>query len=485
VLALGTVQARVLRLTRLVVAAGMCLVLAAPASPASGLRDVDKKAAAPDIVLVLTDDQRFDTLWAMPVVQSELIARGVLFPNAFVVNSLCCPSRASILTGDYSHTTGVYSNEPPNGGFESFEDADTLPVWLQSAGYRTALIGKYLNGYEPAEGDTYIPPGWDRWVASAGGGGQTAYFDYTLSVDGALVEYGHQDGEYSTDVLAGYADSFIRETDPGQPLFLLFSSRAPHAPATPATRHADAFTDLEAWRPPSYNEPDVSDKPAWVQGLAELTEQEQAKVDAFRLEQYRALLAVDDAVETILAALEATGRLSNTFVVFASDNGIMWGEHRRQRAKQTLYEEDVRVPLVVRYDVLGLEGMEDLHLVLNIDLAPTFAELAGLDQPVVDGKSFLSLLARTGSPWRADFLIEHRQTWDPIPTYCAVRSRRFTYAKLATGEEELYDLAVDPWQLDNRAADPSYVRVRRKLRERREELCVPPPPEGRGLSRRP
>jgi arylsulfatase A-like enzyme len=248
--------------------ASLLLPVAAKA-PSSGRQLGD---TGPNIVLILTDDQRWDTLWAMPHVQSELVARGVTFSNSFVVDSLCCPSRASILTGEYSHTTGIYKNESPNGGFGSFKDPSTTATWLHDTGYHTGLIGKYLNGYRPKK-VAYIPPGWDRWFAILQGridNESAYYYNYSVSDQGTLASYGATDADYSTDVFAAQADTFIRATDSAQPLFLTFAPVAPHAPARAPTRYAHSFSDLPPYRPPSYNETDVSDKPAYIQALKKL-----------------------------------------------------------------------------------------------------------------------------------------------------------------------------------------------------------------------
>ena len=185
----------------------------------------------------MTDDQRYDTLWAMPEVRQRLIRPGIPFRNAFVVNPLCCPSRASILTGQYSHTTGVYRNVGEYGGFDAFRDDSTIATWLQGADYRTALIGKYLNGYADTE---YIPPGWDRWAALEHAPGY--YYDYILNLDGELIRYGASPNDYSTDVLADLAVSFIEETE--GPLLLYFAPHAPHGPPEPVPGHETAFSDL-------------------------------------------------------------------------------------------------------------------------------------------------------------------------------------------------------------------------------------------------
>jgi arylsulfatase A-like enzyme len=426
----------------------------------------------PDVVVIVTDDQRYDTLWAMPIVERELVARGAGLANAFVVNAICCPSRASILTGTYSHTNGVYRQTPPFGRFEWLRDGSTLATWLHEAGYRTGLVGKYIDGYQHAALTRYVPPGWDRWVAFV----HAAYDDYKLTVDGEVQDHGASPGEYSTDVLAREAVDFIRSTPAEDPLFLYFAPEAPHAPATPAPEDATAFADLPPWRPASYDEADVADKPLWVRSLPRLTAARQAQVDAFRRDQYRSLLSVDRAVGSILAALEQAGRLSNTLIVYTSDNGIDWGEHRWTK-KEAPYEEVIRVPMVVRWDDGGVvPSSNPADEALNIDIAPTIAEAAGLDAPVMDGRSLLPVLRGERPSWRRDFLVEHLEGTNPVPTYCAVRSARWAYVRYTDGEEELYDLEADPEQLVNLAGDPAAASALEAMRGRLEALCDPAPP---------
>lgn len=433
----------------------------------------------PNIVLIVTDDQRWDTLWAMPTVRSQLLDRGVAFGNGFVVNSICCPSRASILTGKYSHSTGVYRDVPPHGGFTTFanggEDRSTIATWLDAAGYRTALLGKYLNGYGANQAHV-VPDGWDYWVAFTSERGNGGYFDYSVSIDGIGRSYGGEESDYSTDVLADLADSFIRTTRPAKPLFLYFAPNAPHRPAIPAPRHRDAFADLAPYRPPSFNEPDVSDKPAHVRALPALGTSEQAGTDTFRRDQYRTLLAVDDALRTILTALRDTERLSNTLLVFTSDNGLLWGEHRWTH-KAVAYEESIRVPMVIRYDPMVSDPRTDNHLVTNIDLAPTVAEAAGVEAPRAEGRSLIPLLSTPEQPWRRVFLVEHlRDPAGRVPTYCAVRTMRYAYIAYGTGEEELYDLSVDAYETENVASDPAFASVLAMTRRRLNVLCRPSPP---------
>jgi arylsulfatase A-like enzyme len=429
-------------------------------------------AGPPNIVLILTDDQRWDTLWAMPNVRRLLGERGVTYSNAFVVNSLCCPSRASILTGKYSKHTGVWGNRPPHGGFAAFDDATTIATQLDRAGYETAHVGKYLNGYF----GEYVPPGWDRWFAFSGREPyrQTdLYGDYVLNIDGALSSRGRAPDDYSTDVLADEAVRVIRGA--AGPLFLQLATAAPHTPSTPAPEDLEAFPDLPPHRPPNYDEADVGDKPRWVRDLDRIGEG--TYPEQLHRAMLQSLLAVDRAVERIVGALEDTGRLDDTMIVFASDNGFSWGEHRWTN-KQAAFEENIRIPMVLRYDRLLTGSREDDHLVLNLDLAPTFAAIAGTTLPGADGRSLVPLLTDPGLRWRSRFALEHQNAEEPyrIPAYCGLRTLRFTYVRYVTLEEELYDLAEDPWQLTNVAADPAYRPVRDRLRRVLRTTCDPPPP---------
>jgi arylsulfatase A-like enzyme len=463
------------RRTWLGLAAVIVIVLAG--LPAGTAGSPKGRTTLPNIVLILTDDERWDSLWALANVNKLLVSHGVTFDDGFVVNSLCCPSRATILTGDYSHTTGLYGNGGTYGGYGKFDDSNTAAVWLHGAGYQTALIGKYLNGYN----QTYIPPGWDEWDAFyAAGTGGGAYYDYTLNENGTLVSYGNDEASYSTDLLAGKADAWVRAANPDAPLFLYLSVYAGHTPYTPSPTYAHVLNHLPPYRPPNFNEEDVSDKPAWVQALRSFTTQEERTIDRHRRDQYRTLLSADDAVGDIVQALTDTGRLSNTLLVFMSDNGLVQGEHRWTN-KKAAYEESIRIPMVIRYDPFTYDSpRSDQHFVLNMDLAPTFAELAGVGTPVIDGTSLMPLVESPDpGTWRSDFLIEHRHenSRDELPTYCAVRNDGYIYVHyLVTGEEELYDLALDPYELDNKVTDSSYGTILDELRAREAELCQPPPP---------
>jgi N-acetylglucosamine-6-sulfatase len=392
----------------------------------------------------------------MPTVQSKLVGRGVTFRNGFVVNSLCCPSRASLLTGRYSHSTGVYYNTGWRYGGQAFDDDSSLATWLHGAGYRTGFVGKYLNDYAYAD----VPPGWDRFVAFRWIPYTTTepgYFDYELNVDGAYQARGSSESDYSTDVLAAQAENFIRASE--GPLFLLFSPYAPHPPATPAPRHVGAASAIEPWRPPSYG----------------LTDEAASETDELRKRQLESLLAVDDAVARILAALRETGRLANTLIVFTSDNGYLWGEHGLAGKRQP-YEEAIRVPFVVRYDPLTAEARTDARLVTNIDLAPTVVEVAGGIRPYTDGRSLVPLLDGAATSWRSDFLVENTG-----PAACEVRTEKHAYIVYGDRRQQLFDLVADPYELVNLRADPAKRELLSTLRGRLTRLCRPKPPGLTGL----
>lgn len=415
-----------------------------------------------DIVLILTDDQRWDTLQYMPNVTTLLAGRGVTFSNAFVTTPLCCPSRATILTGQYAHRHGVLDNDAPDGGATVFRDAQTIAVWLRNAGYRTALFGKYLNDYGAL--DAYVPPGWSEWAARSGGPG--IYYDYRLvETGGTEVQYGTDAADYSTTVFTNKAVDFIASTPLGINLFLYLAPNAPHTPATPAPEDVGKFSSLAPWRPPSYNEADVSDKPQWVQDLPLITNGDGG---GLRRKQIESLQAVDRALARIVEALSRAGRLSNTVIVFLSDNGLSWGEHRWLNRKRCPYEECIRIPFVVLDPGAVGTPRVDEHPVLNLDLAPAILRWAEVTPPVsfpYGNRNLYDLLRNPGMAWRGEFLIELIGTPDPDPTlppplYSGIRkggAKGVVYIEYASGERELYDLQRDPYQLQNAYGDPIYA----------------------------
>ena len=437
------------------------------------------KAARPNVIVIVTDDQDARSLDVMPSVRTLLGAQGVTFENAFVSESLCCPSRASLLTGLYAHNHGVKANEPPLGGFPRFlaggHESSTLATWLRAAGYRTALLGKYLNGY-PAPGDaSHVPPGWDEWQAVFSERGSDNYFDYSINENGKVVTYGHRPEDYSTDVLAQRVVSLLHKPSfTERPFFILLTPSAPHSSATPAPRHEELFVGLEMPRRPSFDEQDVSDKPTYVKDQERISKRELEQVERRYRRRLRTLVAVDEMVENIVSALAAEGRLESTFLFFTSDNGWFDGEHRFVRGKGAPYDESLRVPLIVRGPGVPKGARRD-HLVVNVDLAPTIAAMAGArPRGPLDGRSLVPLLGskppRTSS-WRRDFLVEY-WPFDPgegVPGFVGLRSAERLYVEYATGERELYDLRKDPFQLENAYAKAEAV-LRRRLAERLARL---------------
>ena len=314
----------------------------------------------PNIIVLMTDDQTVESMRVMPNTKALLAEQGVTFTNNFVSYSLCCPSRSTFLTGQYAHNHGVWGNSPPNGGYYKLDSTNTLAVWLSHAGYQTILLGKYLNGYGTRSA-TEIPPGWGLWYGSPDPS-TYQYFNYKLNENGTLVNYGADAASYKTDVYSRKAVDIIRsQTADPRPYFLWVAFLAPHSGgprepddpagmATPAVapRHRNAFATLPLPTPPSFNEADVSDKPAGIRNRPALTAATIGKIRENYQQRLESLLAVDDAVAQIVNELTAIGELDNTYILFTSDNGFFHGEHRVPSGKVLLYEPSIRVPLIVR-----------------------------------------------------------------------------------------------------------------------------------------
>jgi arylsulfatase A-like enzyme len=298
----------------------------------------------PNIVFILTDDMRKDDLTDtyMPQTTMELVAKGMNFKNAFVSNPLCCPSRATIMRGQYAHNTKVWFNtnvfdpDPniPDGGWKGYKgngyENENVATRLKAAGYTTGFFGKYLNGYTA----TTVPPGWDDWFAVTTGG----YFDYDVNDNGTIRHFGTTNRDYSTDVLKRNVREFIgANAAQGKPFFAYVAPYAPHGPVTPAPRDRHTFDPEKAPRLPSFNERDVTEKPDWIQSLPELTSADIANIDRRHENRVESLQAVDDLVATVVRKLGEQGVLSNTYIVFTSDNGFHHGEHRLQRDKGQPY----------------------------------------------------------------------------------------------------------------------------------------------------
>ena len=386
----------------------------------------------PNVIFILTDDldKRLLTshLSDFPNIRA-LANKGTTFSKAFVTNALCCPSRSTILTGQYSHNHGVMTNTAPDGGASAFRPLEpyALPVWLKNAGYTTGYVGKYLNEYD----GTYAPPGWDEW--------------HGVNTDtGEALEPGQM-----TDVFSDQADSFLRNHSGSTPFYLQVAPLAPHTPATPYPRHSTLFAGEKTPRPRSFNEQNVSDKPNYVRKLKPLSRDQIASLNELYRNRLRSMMAVDEMVGRLVTTLKDTDELSSTYIVFASDNGVHAGQHRLREGKRLAYEEDIRVPLIVRGPDVPA-GVTRSQMVLNNDLAPTFAEWAGATPLLtVDGRSLTPLLGSSPpARWRTAFLAEaapHEQIGRPA--YRAVRTQNYLYVSYADGEKELYNLVRDPYEL--------------------------------------
>jgi N-acetylglucosamine-6-sulfatase len=402
------------------------------------------------------DDLNFATVQQMPELRSSVIEEGASFQNTFISYPLCCPSRATILTGLYAHNHDVRGNAPPDGGFQKFRsegyEESTIAVRLQQSGYETGLFGEYLNYYLD-EDPTHVPPGWDEWHAR----GDIAYYEYELNENGEIVSYGNNTEDYFTDVLTRKATDFVRRvTADSQPFFLYLAPAAPHEPAIPATRHQGAFADEEAPRSPSFDEEDVSDKPSWIREIDSLSDEQISEIDDRYRNWLATMLAVDEMVASLVQELRVAGELDNTFIFFTSDNGYHQGEHLIDYGKNTPYEESARVPLFVRGPRV-LAGSKVERLALNTDFAPTFADLAGIEFSA-DGRSLAPLLRGEDHAWRSAVLLEGFPDENP-PSYGAVRTETHKYVEYDNGETELYDLEADPYELENlpKITNPSLV----------------------------
>jgi len=377
----------------------------------------------PNIVFILADDLDSAAAARMPLVRQYISDVGTSFDRHFVSLSLCCPSRVTTLRGQFAHNTGVYSNgspnhnKPPTGGFEYVYahalETSTVATWLRQAGYRTALFGKYLNGYPDTAPAMYIPPGWMQW-SSPVDGDPYEEFNYTLNTNGKAETYGDDARSYLTDVLSRKAVRFIEDARdvPDKPFFLYLAPYAPHYPATPAPRHEHAFKGIEAPRVPSFNEHNVQDKPKWVRRKPLLDPAQIGGIDKLYEHRRESLLAVDEMVRDVVEALDATGQLANTYVFFASDNGYHQGQHRLLSGKDTGYEEDLIVPLMVRGPGVPIGTVE--AMTANVDYASTFAEIAGIAPGLdVDGRSLMPFLkGQAPKTWRQVLLLEHKTVND-------------------------------------------------------------------------
>jgi arylsulfatase A-like enzyme len=429
----------------------------------------------PNVVVIETDDQTAESIKVMNAVRSWIGNRGVTFQNSFVNFSKCCPSRATFLTGQYARNHRVIGNVPPLGGFAKFQrlhGRDNLAAWLRAAGYRTALIGKYLNGYVS---HPVVPAGWSEWHGGLGG----AVYDYTINHNGELVHYGTGPADFKQDVLTDQALRFIGSSAVSEkPFFLWLTYSSPHTSppdpnpqpphdcdgaAKPAPRDADAFASEPLPTPPSFNEADVSDKPRAVRRLPKLSAPEIADVTRKYRCALESLLSVDDGVDRVFTRLKAKGELARTYVIFTSDNGFLNGEHRLPEGKVKPYEESIRVPLLIRGPGIP-RGKTTQDLAINADLAPTITKLTGATPgSSMDGQSLLPAAVHPRTERGRELLLE-------AGDFHGIRTQRYAYVEHNAGARELYDLDSDPYELRNVASDPAYAKVKAKLSERLRRL---------------
>lgn len=437
-------------------------------------------AAQPNFVVIVTDDQSVAMLDATPLTRSIVARYGTHFRRAYVEFALCSPSRATLLTGRYAHNHGIESNRDAFRLMTSLETG-TVPQALRQAGYNTALIGKYMNGYPKGKPNSYVPLGWSTWVGLLSETVNQMY-GYDVNKNGTVI----RSSVYQTDFLAAEATQFIRQSaNADKPFFLFWVSSAPHRPNIPAKRHRSLFGATQYPRTPAFNEANVADKPDFLR-FAPLAPAVIADIDATYRDALRQLQAVDEAVRAMRDAVSSVGALGNTYFMFVSDDGGHDGEHRLGGTvetgwilggKQLMYETDIRVPLLIRGPSVASGRIDDEHLVGTVDIAPTILDLAGLPVPAaMDGRSLRPLLGPAPpASWRQALPLAR---WlDPVqpdvaPAARGLRSRRYTWVKWASGERELYDNLLDPHQLSNVAADPSLAAVRAALAQRAGQLAA-------------
>jgi N-acetylglucosamine-6-sulfatase len=437
----------------------------------SSINEGSASAKKPNMVYVLTDDLAWNLVQYMPHVR-QMEKEGATFTNFFATDSLCCPSRSSLLTGQYPHNTGVFTNNGDDGGYGAFmknnNEHKSFGVALQHAGYRTGFMGKYLNGYKPRDKNgtskPYVPPGWDEWDVAGDGYRE---FNYGLNQNGEVKHYGHAPEDYLTDVLSQRATSFIGSSAKSKKPFMLeVATFAPHAPATPAPRDEDTFPGLKAPRTDAYDKATQGAQKWQQQALSPMTSEEKEAIDKKFARRVRSVQAVDAMIGHLESTLKAEGLAENTYVVFGSDNGFHMGEHQLRPGKQTAYDTDIKVPMMVTGP--GIPAGEHVsQLAENVDMNPTFQDLAGVKAPSsVDGRSLAGLMrGRSEDDWRQAALVEHHHaastngdpdaapenTGNP-PSYEAMRTADSVYVEYADGEREFYSMRSDPDQLNNREA---------------------------------
>ena len=450
------------------------------------LRRQNAKQKRPNVILISTDDQNQTDMFVMSITQALLGGLGTTFENSYVTYPLCCPSRATQITGQYAHNHGVTTTDLPNG-YNGLDHSNTLAVWLRRAKYRTAMVGKYLNGYgindnvpEPLPDAREIPPGWAEWYGLTGGTDQKRY-NFKLNENGKVRRYGKGARNYVTDVLSSRVNELLKRwTIRPKPFFLYFNPTAPHGEQgtpffstrdpQPAPRHLGLLGDISAPRTPNFNEANVSDKPKMIKDMPRLTDAQIGDIDRRYRGRLESLLAVDEAVKRIVGLVRKYGDKRKTFFIFTSDNGVQLGSHR-MIFKDALYEESERVPLIIRGPGIPA-GVTRSQLVSNIDLAPTILEITGARPGrVQDGISLLPLVADPGAAASRDLLFE-------VFDFGIFGIRRGPW-KLNQYENggppnqfELYNLETDPYELESQDGDFPDLESQLKARLAQLRTCA-------------
>ena len=506
--AVAVLSTRAQRSTLLAVFAAAALALALPAAAGAA-----NNGGKPNVVVITTDDQPLSMVNEryMPNTMRFLADKGTSFTDFIATTPLCCPSRATLITGQYGHNNGVLVNFYGN----LREKGETLPVWLRRAGYRTAHIGKYLNGYENfTDPPTAVAPGWNQWFTQLA---PRAYTDYAISQNGKLREFGDRRRDYLTTVLNRRAEKWAKQfAKSKRPLYLQLDQYAPHkspggAPCTDAAVPApkdEGFFDAEPLpKPASFNELDVAEKPSFIQALTPIGAGAEKNITRRFRCAVESIQAVDRGVKRVRRALKKVNEWKQTVVLFTSDNGFLYGEHRIRQGKEFPYEENLHLPLILRVpkqfrDALPRVPTAD-QPVANIDIAPTILALAGADScnggdcRVMDGRSLLGLVKGDASAWPADRALAVEQS------FCSYRGLRASGYKLiehqsflgpesdciATDDAELYDLSADPLELSNLIEAPRESPtglLQQQMKARMADLLVcagidgrdPAPPSG-------
>lgn len=443
------------------------LALAGAGSGAGEPVKVPASAGEPrieNVVLILADDLDWAVFNAVPRLQS-LTKQGMTFTSFSVTESLCCPSRVSIMRSQYVHNHQVVSNtEQTGGGWPTFEakglSEDCLPTWLSDAGVRTGMVGKYLNEY-PGRGQDMgpIPAGWDYWAVPASGNAAYSGYNYAMNVNGELVSRGEEPTDFLNDVLDGYAVEFIQTSD--EPFFLQLSSFLPHSPAPVAPRHVGSHAGQTIPAGPAYGVK-VKDSPAWMDKLTPVGPKQARKLNEQWQQRLESAESLADSVEQVQAALKASGHADDTLVVITSDNGYHLGTHGLSKGKRTAFDTDTLVPAVFIGPGIRPGAVVD-SLASTTDLGPTFSQLLGAEVPEwVDGRSLTSILSTGKAPedWRTAVLSESLgqsvpgdpdYTKEDPPRFGSVRTGRWLFVRYENGQEELYDRNMDPYQLVNLA----------------------------------